>query len=247
MPNSDVFEAIALRRREATARLSELNRTGEFTPPCDYWCSGIIDYDYGGERIVGVCPLVGSEPPCLIPCRERDDASREMRHSGFPRLYLEEATWDRCQARTVLWDWIRDRPKAGLLIHGPVGTGKTMAAVLAARELWVAGEFSRFVHWGDLLAGLDSRVSRGEMLRRVTVGELLVLDDFGTGVIPDWLLGIVDHVFEARNGNRGATIVTTNLTPATLRAAPEWARFVDRWGETMTGLVMPGPSMRRQQ
>lgn len=228
-----------------TERLSKLARTGDFDPPCDWSCEGIIAIEIDGERVSGACPVMMTHPACEIPKREAYERVREMRARGFPAKYLKEGTWEKCQAKDLLQDWLSDRPKPGLLIHGPVGTGKTMAAVLAAQVLWSEGLQGRFVPWPQLLMELEKTDTRPDAIRLYAETGLLILDDFGVGEMAPWVRGYVDLIFERRNSSGKAIFVTTNLTPESLREEIAWSRFVDRWAESMVALAMPGRSMRR--
>jgi len=115
-----------------------------------------------------------------------------------------------------------------------------MASFLVAYELWNV-QPATYVLWPEFVQKLSSD---RDLFDRVIRVPLLVLDDFGVGGWPDWVNGKIDALFEIRNARMSPSIVTTNLTTKTLVEEPGYSRFVDRWRESMTSVVIPGPSMR---
>jgi DNA replication protein DnaC len=189
--------------------------------------------------LIGKCPLYEVEPPCVIPQQRHLDLLYQMGSAHWPRKYAD-AEWDRCAAKDELLEWVVNRPRPGLLVHGPVGTGKSSALGLVARSLWKEAPvvFTSWADYGDLLS-FDS-----ESIRELRGAKFLAIDDFGTVDHPSWVIGRFDALVEYRYSNGRPFLVTTNLSPATLRKESDWQRFVDRWGETMIVVSMPGKSLR---
>ena len=158
-----------------------------------------------------------------------------------------------------------DAVKAGLLINGPVGTGKTHAAWLAAAE-WCAatGTWPRpgnviVQRVTDLLDALRPQDDRTLVrVRDCQSADLLVLDDIGAEKPSEWaaerLYMIVDH----RYVHCLPLIVTTNYPESRLAArlsglpdnagarAPEGPglRIASRLAEMCTTVPMKGPDRR---
>lgn len=135
----------------------------------------------------------------------------------------------------------------GLLIMGPVGTGKSSAAALACRAAALA---ERDVLWA-YVPEMVSRMSTGpreraDIIRAQSGVDLLVWDDFGVTDLADWEVGYLDQIVEARYRNRKPMVVTTNWTPNDLRGDARLARLVDRLGERTASqaVVLSGTSMR---
>jgi DNA replication protein DnaC len=165
----------------------------------------------------------------------------------FPKKYVTQSDWSNCKAEKELQGWLKTfKIGKGLLIHGPVGTGKTMAMCLLAQEIYLeTGILPRFVYWSELLAKLAVDSER-EWFESIKKASILCIDDFGVGQIAPWVMGKLDWLFEYRNGNIKTTIITTNLAPKSLGEEEDWQRFVDRWREQMSAVSMPGQSMRKK-
>ena len=245
----ELGERIERRRRTHTEKLSQLAKDSEFDPPCEWDCSGWIHYDHDGEHLYGKCPLYEIEPPCLIPEARHGDVLWQMRRAGWPDRYVE-AEWEKCDraVEDALKTWLVRRDKEprttrqGLLLHGPVGTGKSSAMGCVGYNMTVHSSPPEFIRWGELgeLLAYDNR----DALHRLRGASVLALDDFGTGDHPQWLLNRFDALVEYRYSVGRPWLVTTNMSPQTMRQEADWQRFVDRWGETMFVVAMPGKSKR---
>lgn len=138
----------------------------------------------------------------------------------------------------------------GLMIFGPVGTGKSTAAALCCKA---AAEHGRSVRWSylpDLVDRLTtSAKAREHEVRMQEAIDLLVWDDLGVRDLADWEIGYLDQIVESRYRLRRPMIVTTNWTREDLNADDRLTRMVDRWRERVAsrGAVLAGESRRKRE
>ncbi|MCK6503011.1 ATP-binding protein [Myxococcota bacterium] len=122
--------------------------------------------------------------------------------------------------------WIEGwRPQAGestgprgLVLHGPVGRGKTHLLVGILRELvFERGAIARFVEFSRLLGMLKEGYSRGqgdsELLTELSEVPVLAIDELGKGRLTDWELAIIDEIISRRYNAMRCTLATTNYEP----------------------------------
>jgi DNA replication protein DnaC len=117
----------------------------------------------------------------------------------------------------------RDFPntkKAGILLMGDPGTGKTHLAVAAFRAVLSKGFEGLFFDYQNLLdrirSGYDesSNSSDKEAYRVAMDKEVLLLDDLGAHRVTDWVEDTVTSIITYRCNNRKPLIATTNLIDA---------------------------------
>ncbi len=117
----------------------------------------------------------------------------------------------------------RDFPnskKAGILLMGDPGTGKTHLAVAAFRAVIAKGFEGLFFDYQNLLdrirSGYDenSNSSDKEAYRVAMDKEVLLLDDLGAHRVTDWVEDTVTSIITYRCNNRKPLIATTNLIDA---------------------------------
>lgn len=172
----------------------------------------------------------------------------ELGRSGVPPKYAA-AEWEHCRAAGPLRDYVadirahRDRGE-GLLLLGPVGTGKSSSAALVCGAAVHAGLSIRWFYVPDLVPLLAAKETLNHTLRLSMDADLLVWDDFGVEGLRDWQIGLLDRVVEARYRRDLPMVVTTNLARKSLED-PSLARLNDRWAERRFVVTISGDSMRK--
>lgn len=147
-------------------------------------------------------------------------------------------------ARTALCEWVEQL--SNLVLLGPVGTGKTHAAVAAlklANEAGYSIAFSPVVELLDeLRPGRD--VDSGERLRWLTEVRVLLLDDLGAEKSTEWTHERLYALVNRRWLECRPTIVTSNLTSEQLAESVD-ARLYSRLSDGAIAYRMAGADRRR--
>lgn len=142
----------------------------------------------------------------------------------------------------------------GLIIKGPVGTGKTTAAVAIMKE---AIQNKRSPYFISMISLLDKLMSfrdqeeRYEFEQRIKNCALLVLDDLGGEYIgkdkeESFMLKRIMSIIAERNQRSKSTIITTNLKIKELKERYN-ERVIDRLGSTNQIITLSGPSLRKEE
>ncbi len=133
-------------------------------------------------------------------------------------------------ARLAAGRFVEEYPleKTGLLLIGPIGTGKTHLAVGIIQELIRSkGVPCLFCDYRELLKEIQNsynpsvQTTELEILRPVFEAEVLVLDELGAVKPSEWVWDTVSHILNSRYNEKKTTIITTNypnLPPGELQA-----------------------------
>lgn len=131
-------------------------------------------------------------------------------------------------AHDTIAGWASDPRGRNLILTGPVGTGKSHAAVAACRPAFF--DHSREVRFCPVVELLDQlRPGGPEGVWDDLVGvDRLIIDDLGSEKVSDWTSERVFALINRRWLEELPTIVTTNLDPpqfAAVIGAPVYSRL----------------------
>lgn len=153
----------------------------------------------------------------------------DIERLGGIRQY-EDFTAEKYTAKQILRD-MANYPKENYYLWGAAGTGKTHAAVAAARNIKQA----RLVRMANISRMFRKDISseQEEKYIRLFASIPLVLDDIGSEKMTDFLQGILFEIIDRRWSNKtGGLIITANMSIANL------AKVIgDRTASRIAGLV----------
>lgn len=197
-------------------------------PPPDVRRS-VLDGDYADD--------VADADERLAQRRLDDALPPRFRHATLDDL-VEPARGD-------LETWASADEPSNLVLLGPVGVGKTHAAVAACRAAVIAGRSIWFAPIGELLDELDwRRTTSAATLERACTVDLLVLDDLGAERSNEWTGERLYLVINRRWLERRPTVVTSNMTTDQLVGAVG-ERTYSRLAHDALAILLTGKDQRR--
>ena len=207
----------------------------------------------GPRQIIVTPPFEGAKPRtvrCWCSCPTGEDARKE-------RERLDAV--DRCKALcfegTDMRDWCfanddRKRPELsdsmaryaeqfphhrktgqGILLYGPVGTGKTYLAACIANAVIEKGYTARMANFDQIGKHLWDAAEKSQYMAALMRYDLLVVDDLGTERKSEYMQEIVYNVIDGRYRAGLPVVITTNLTQEELAKPGEigYSRIYDRF------------------
>ncbi|AEG60104.1 ATP-binding protein [Desulforamulus ruminis] len=144
--------------------------------------------------------------------------SNSLKEPNSQRTYLEIAQKTFHYAREFARSFIRGEETEGLLIQGPVGSGKTFLACCIANFILQNCEKPiLFIIVPDLLEKIKASYANPAYLAEHILVEaasevpLLIMDDLGAHNYTEWTQNKIYNIINYRVNNQLPTVITTNL------------------------------------
>ena len=192
--------------------------------------------------------------------QEKAGRIRQMRAMGFAddkMLNWTFAVDDGANKKLVdvMKNYVNNFPKMrqdgkGLLLYGPVGTGKTFASACVANALIDGGYLclmTNFVNLSNTLLGM--REGKQKYIDSLNRFDLLIIDDLASERDTEYMNEVVQTIVDSRYRAGLPIIITTNLTaeeikhPADIRKQRTYSRLL----EMCIPLEVAGQDRRRKK
>jgi DNA replication protein DnaC len=178
-----------------------------------------------------------------IPSRFASKTVAGWRPAGKPNQQAHDLVTRYSQA-------IKPQAEAGrgIVLLGPVGTGKTHLLAALTADAIEAGMRARYAVWPSLIARhrdaqADRKHADRDLLEALANCELLALDELGLTELTPWQAGELFRLIDARYREQLPTLIAANLTAATLAPALG-ERVADRLRDACAVLTLAGESQR---
>lgn len=199
---------------------------------------------------------------CLCECQAKERAAEKaaenkaaaekqlakLKNAAFPDPKLRNYRFDRDDGKNPLVSQMcknyvkhfkdMEEQHEGLLLFGPVGTGKTFLAVAIANALLDEGVsccVTNFTRLTNTLFAL--RDGKQEYLDSLNKYDLLVIDDLGAERDTEYMIEQVSIIIDSRYRSGKPLIVTTNLSPEELKHPADKSRA--RIYSRLLGMCIP--------
>lgn len=221
-----------------------------------------MPYPFGnGYRIQNcICDCVEKEETEDAK-RKKQEAIERRRRTCFSNTNMASWTFENDDLKNeklsnamkrYVWNFKEfKREGKGLLMYGPVGTGKTYYAACIANELLEEGYRAYMTNFAQLTNKLQGMYDgKQEFIDNLNEYDLLIIDDLGierrsgSGYVQEIVFNVVDSRYRAGL----PMIITTNLTPNEIKSTSDvvYQRIYDRIIERCFPLEVKGASRRRE-
>lgn len=154
----------------------------------------------------------------------------------------------KCKEYVEHWAEMR-KENIGLLLYGPVGTGKTYLGCAVANALIDRGIPALITNMPKILEALKTPWKEGgNLIDKIQSYELVMIDDLGAERDTSTAAEQVYNIIDTRYRSGKPVIITTNLTAAEMKSPPNMAykRVYDRILQNCKPIKLDGPSRREE-
>lgn len=137
----------------------------------------------------------------------------------------------------------------GLLLWGPVGTGKSYAAATIANELLERRTSVVMTSFIKILKEVGTFDADNGKIEKINSAKLLIIDDLGAERGTDYTLERVYDIIDSRYRSNKPVILTTNLTMEQMKDCEDirYNRIYDRIFEMCYPVKVTGLSWRKRE
>lgn len=167
-------------------------------------------------------------------CREKAAKIEKLRIMGFPDAEMRNFVFEKddlanTKISRAAMNYVDNFPKMmqlhkGLLLYGPVGTGKTFMAACIANALIDCGYTCLVTNFARLVNTITGCENRQSYIDGLNEFALLVIDDLAAERDTEYMQEIVTNIIDARYRSGKPMIVTTNLTADELKFPQDMRR-----------------------
>lgn len=219
-------------------------------------------------RLMGVERIM----PCICPCQEAAQEAQKAKYAEFEHVEniknLRRVCFaspiqssftfsadDRSNPKmsdamaTYVSEWGKVRSENfGLLLHGPVGTGKTFYAACVANALLDQGIPCIMTSLIRVINTMQGMFEKQTYLDDLVNYPLLILDDLGTERESEYMQEQVYNIINARYCTGKPLIVTTNISIEEIKNPKNesYKRIYDRILQMCQPILISGGSRRRE-
>lgn len=199
------------------------------------------------EARLGPAWLDGDEcADAALGAREIDALRLRVWHARIPQRFHRAGLDDLDgQAGDAIREWAIEPAGRNLVIVGPVGVGKTHAAIAAARPAAMRGLEVRFAPVVDLLDQLRPGGVGPPLIDALADVDRLILDDLGSERPTEWTAERMYSVINRRWMEARPTVATSNLAPELLAEAVGERTFSRLIGDGALVVRLAGNDRRR--
>lgn len=235
---------------------------------------GLIRCGVCGERkqlkinILGYSRIV----PCICQCRADELEEKRKRDEYEERMHtvnrlkdasmmaskFRDASFSKYKVRPenrnqvkLAWNYVKrfhemKEKNQGLLLYGPVGTGKSYTAACIANALMEQSVTVVMTSFVKILQDIQSVGNEANYIQILNSASLLIIDDLGAERNTDYALEKVYNIIDSRSRTDKPMILTTNLELSDMLECTDirYKRVYDRIFETCYPVEMKGKSFR---